>query len=278
MRLASPTVHAARRALRGAGGALVLAFVVVAILAPLLAPHDPYAMDPGHVLEPPGVGRWLGTDALGRDVLSRTLHGARISLGVGAAAVSVAVVAGTAIGAIAGYFGRLVDAAISRIVDVLFAFPDVLLALVVVAVLGPSLGNVTLAIGIVYTPIFARVSRSAVLSIARSGYVEAARAIGASDARILARHVLPNLVPLLIVQTSLALAFAVLAEAALGYLGLGVEPDAPSWGMMLQQGRPWFERAWWVAVFPGLAISLLVLGLNLVGDALRDAIDPRSRR
>lgn len=277
MNARSPTIAAARRALRGAGGVVVLSFLVIAIAAPLVAPHDPYAMDATRVLAPPGASHWFGTDALGRDVLSRTLHGARISLRVSAVAVSVALVAGALLGAIAGYFGRLVDATISRAVDVMFAFPDVLLALVVVAVLGPSLANVTLAIGIVYTPIFARVSRSGVLSIARSGYVESARAIGASDARILARHVLPNLVPLLIVQTSLALAFAVLAEAALGYLGLGVEPDAPSWGMMLQQGRPWFEHAWWVAVFPGLAISLLVLGLNLVGDALRDAIDPRSK-
>jgi peptide/nickel transport system permease protein len=234
-------------------------------------------MQVDHVLSAPGLHHWFGTDSLGRDVLSRVLYGARISLGVSVLSVAIALVLGTAIGLTAGYFGRWVDGTLSRLVDLMFSFPDILLALVVIAILGGSLLNLTLAIGIVYTPIFARIARGAVLVVRRADYVEAARATGAGDLRVMLRHILPNIFGPIMVQTSLSLAFAVLAEAALTYLGLGAEPDTPSWGMMLNQGTAWMQQAWWVAVFPGLAITVTVLGFNLLGDGLGDALDPTLR-
>ncbi len=259
------------------GAVVVVAYAVVALAAPLIAPYDPYSMQVDHVLAPPGPQHWFGTDSLGRDVLSRILYGARISLGVSVLSVAIALVLGTAIGLAAGYFGRWVDGTLSRLVDLMFSFPDILLALVVIAILGGSLVSLTLAIGIVYTPIFARVARGAVLVVRRADYVEAARATGAGDLRVMLRHVLPNTLAPIMVQTSLSLAFAVLAEAALTYLGLGAEPDTPSWGMMLNQGTAWMQQAWWVALFPGLAITVTVLGFNLLGDGLRDALDPALR-
>lgn len=266
-----------RGRLARAGAVAVVAYAAVALLAPLIAPYDPYSMQVDHVLAPPGLHHWFGTDSLGRDVLSRVLYGARISLGVSVLSVTIALVAGTAIGLCAGYFGRWVDGTLSRLVDLMFSFPDILLALVVIAILGGSLVNLTLAIGIVYTPIFARIARGAVLVVQRADYVEAARATGAGDLRVMLRHILPNTFGPIMVQTSLSLAFAVLAEAALTYLGLGAEPDTPSWGMMLNQGTAWMQQAWWVALFPGLAITFTVLGFNLLGDGLRDALDPSLR-
>jgi peptide/nickel transport system permease protein len=257
-----------------AAAAFVALVAVVAVTAPLLATHEPLAISRA-ALQPPGADHWLGTDQLGRDIFSRILYGTRISLRVAAGAVSLALLAGTLIGLLAGYFGRWLDAALSRLTDVMFSLPDILLALVVMAVLGQSLGNLTLAIAIVYTPIFARVCRGAVLSVRQQPYIEAARALGVSHMRIIARHVLPNVLGPLIVQTTLSLAFAILAEAALSFLGLSGQTDAPSWGPMLRQGKDFMEIAWWLAVFPGLAITLTVLSFNVLGDALRDALDPR---
>lgn len=260
-----------------AGLVLILIFLLMAVFAPLIAPYDPYRIDENAVLSPPSAEHPLGTDSFGRDVLSRMVYGAQISFKVGLISVGIALTAGVLIGAAAGYYGRWVDAALSRVIDVLFSFPDILLALVIMAVLGASLTNVMIAIGIVYTPIFARITRGAVLEIKESLFIDAARVLGAGRLTILRRHILPNVMAPLIVQTTLSLAFAILAEAALSFIGLGVEPDTPSWGIMLNEGKDWMEAAWWIAVFPGLAITSAVLGFNVLGDGLRDALDPRLR-
>ncbi|MGI6127560.1 MAG: ABC transporter permease [Planifilum sp.] len=260
-----------------AGLGLILLFLSMAVFAPLIAPYDPYRIDENAVLSPPSAEHPLGTDSFGRDVLSRMVYGAQISFKVGLISVGIALTAGVLIGAAAGYYGRWVDAALSRVIDVLFSFPDILLALVIMAVLGASLTNVMIAIGIVYTPIFARITRGAVLEIKESLFIDAARVLGAGRLTILRRHILPNVMAPLIVQTTLSLAFAILAEAALSFIGLGVEPDTPSWGIMLNEGKDWMEAAWWIAVFPGLAITSAVLGFNVLGDGLRDALDPRLR-
>ncbi len=260
-----------------AGLVLILIFMLMAVFAPLIAPYDPYRIDENAVLSPPSAEHPLGTDSFGRDVLSRMVYGAQISFKVGLISVGIALTAGVLIGAAAGYYGRWVDAALSRVIDVLFSFPDILLALVIMAVLGASLTNVMIAIGIVYTPIFARITRGAVLEIKESLFIDAARVLGAGRLTILRRHILPNVMAPLIVQTTLSLAFAILAEAALSFIGLGVEPDTPSWGIMLNEGKDWMEAAWWIAVFPGLAITSAVLGFNVLGDGLRDALDPRLR-
>ncbi|WP_373048363.1 ABC transporter permease [Vulgatibacter sp.] len=249
------------------------AWVLVALAAPWIAPFDPQALGE-HPLAPPSATHLLGADSLGRDLLSRVLHGARISLQVAAVSVAFALLVGGTLGLLAGHFGGWIDGAISRSTDVLFALPEVLLALVLLAILGTGLINLTLAIGIVYTPIFARIGRAAAIEERSRSYVEAARALGAGELRIVFRHLLPNVAPPLLVQTTLSFAFAILAEAALGFLGLGGEPDLPSWGNMLRDGKDWLEQAWWVAMVPGLAISAAVLALNVLGDGLRDALDP----
>ena len=256
---------------------VVLLYVAAALLAPWVAPYRPLANQPDY-LAPPSWTYWFGTDQTGRDIFSRVLYGARISLRVAGLSVGFALVVGTLVGLVAGYFGGWVDSVLSRATDVMFALPEILLALVVMAVLGPGLGKITLAIGIVYAPIFARVCRGSVQSVKRQPYVEAARALGLGRARILFRHILPNVLGPLIVQTTLSLAFAILAEAALSFLGLSGQTDAPSWGLMLRQGKDLMEIAWWVAVFPGLAITLAVFALNVFGDGLRDALDPRAAR
>ncbi len=260
-----------------AGLVLILIFLLMAVFAPLIAPYDPYRIDENAVLSPPSAEHPLGTDSFGRDVLSRMVYGARISFKVELISVGIALAAGVLIGAAAGYYGRWVNAALSRVIDVLFSFPDILLALVIMAVLGASLTNVMIAIGIVYTPMFARITRGAVLEIKGSLFIDAARVLGAGRLTILRRHILPNVMAPIIVQTTLSLAFAILAEAALSFIGLGVEPDTPSWGIMLNEGKNWMEAAWWIAVFPGAAITLAVLGFNVLGDGLRDALDPRLR-
>ncbi|WP_425560220.1 ABC transporter permease, partial [Kineococcus glutinatus] len=261
-----------------AAAALVpLAVVLVALLDDQLAPSGPNEVDVQNRLQGPSAQHWFGTDDLGRDVLSRVLLGARVSLQVGLVAVGISLVAGTLVGALAGYHGRWADAVLMRLMDVLFAFPALLLAIAVIAVLGPGTTNAMLAIGITYTPVFARVARAAVLGVREQVYVRASRSLGASDARLLLRHVLPNAAPPIIVQTSVSLGFAVLAEAALSFAGLGIQPPAPSWGRMLADGRGFLEQAWWMAVFPGAAIFLLVLSFNLLGDGLRDALDPQQR-
>lgn len=259
--------------LAAAAAAAVALVALAALLAPVITPYGP--LDLGDApLAAPSADHWLGTDQLGRDILTRVVYGSRISLAIAGIGVAASLVAGTAMGLLAGYFRGWVDGAVSRVTDVMFSLPDILLALVIMAVLGPGFDRITLAIAIVYTPIFARVCRGAVLSVSRQPYVEAARAMGLSSRRILARHILPNITGPLIVQTTLSLAFAILAEAALSFLGLSGEADAPSWGLMLRQGKDFLEIAWWVAVFPGVAITLTVLGFNLLGDGLRDAIDP----
>ena len=256
------------------GAVVIGVYVIMAIFAPWLAPHDPFAME-ADIIASPSRDNWLGADEQGRDILSRIIYGARVSLWVGIVSVGIALSAGTAIGVAAGYFGGWADAALSRLVDTLLSFPDIFLALVIMAILGESTTNVMIAIGIVYTPIFARIARGSVLQVKANAFIEAARALGVGHGRIMFRHVLPNIGAPLIVQTTLSLAFAILAEAALSFLGFGVEPDAASWGVMLDQGKDWMELAWWVAVVPGIAITLAVFGFNVLGDGLRDALDPR---
>ena len=259
------------------GSISLLLFLLMAIFAPVLAPYDPFYMDSSAPLAPPSAAHLLGTDNMGRDILYRIFFGARISLRVSLVSVTIATVAGVFLGVAAGYFGKLTDGVISRILEIMFAFPEVLLALLIMSILGPSLNNIMIAIGIVYTPIFARITRGAVLSVKDSLYVEAARSIGVKDSTIIVRHILPNILSPILVQVTLSLAFAILSEAALSFLGIGVEPDVPSWGIMLNNGKAWIEIAWWVGVFPGIAIALAVLGFNVLGDGLRDVLDPRLR-
>ena len=259
-------------------GLVVLSlFVAVAALGPLLAPYGENEVDVLGRLQAPSADHPFGTDELGRDVLSRVIVAARVSLLVGLVSVSIALVAGVALGLVAGFYGRWVDDVVMRLMDMLFAFPAILLALAILAVLGPGTTNVMIAIGIVYTPLFARITRASVLSVREEVYVRAARSLGVGDLRLLRLHILPNVLAPIIVQTSLSLAFAILSEAALSFLGLGVQPPDPSWGRMLLEGRGFVQQAWWMGVFPGAAIFLVVLSFNVVGDALRDALDPRQR-
>ena len=260
-----------------AGTVILLCFVTLALFAPLIAPYDPLTNDYGAILSPPGAAHLFGTDNLGRDILSRIIYGSRISLRVSIVSVTIATVAGVLLGVAAGYYGGIIDVVISRILEVMFAFPEVLLALLIMSILGASLNNIMIAIGIVYTPIFARITRGAVLTVKDSLYVEAATTMGIRKTTIIRRHILPNILSPIIVQVTLSLAFAILSEAALSFLGIGVEPDVPSWGMMLNYGKTWIELAWWVGFFPGVAIALSVLGFNVLGDGLRDVLDPRLR-
>jgi len=258
------------------GLAMVVVYAAVALTVPLLPLRDPLLPSTLR-LAGPSTEFPLGTDALGRDVLSRILFGARLSMQVAVVSVAIATVVGAVLGLVSGYLGGVVDLVIGRVMDVFFAFPAILLALGIVAALGPDPRNVILAIGVVYTPIFARVVRGPVLALRVREFVEAARAIGATPARIVVRHILPNLLSTLIVQISLALSWAVLTEGALSFLGLSAQPPAPSWGVMLNEGRQYLEFATHLAIFPGLAIMFAVLGFNLLGDGLRDALDPQRR-
>lgn len=257
------------------GFIVLLVYALMAVAAPILAPYDPLQMNPDKMLQTPSSDHILGTDQFGRDILSRVIYGSRISFKVGFISVGISLIAGVIMGVLAGYYGKWVDNLLSRIMDIMFAFPHILLALVIMAILGTSLTNVMIAIGIVYTPIFARIARGAVLSIKNSLYIEAARSIGVDDLTIMLRHILPNILAPIIVQTTLSFGFAIRAEAALSFLGLGVEPDVPSWGIMLNEGKDWLETAWWVSVFPGLAATLAILSFNVLGDGLRDALDPK---
>ena len=251
---------------------------IAALLAPLIAPYDPTAQNPLLQLQHPGLAHLMGTDEFGRDVFSRIIYGTRPSLAVGFIAVGIATIAGLAVGVTAGYCGRWVDNVLMRVMDVIFAFPDVLLAIAIVAMLGSSLPNVMIAIGVVYTPIFARISRSAVLGVMTMPFMEAAQAAGTPHLKIIARHVLPNIVAPVIVQISVSFAFAILTEAALSFLGLGIQPPAPSWGLMLSAGRQFIYTDPLLCLWPGIAIVLAVLAFNFVGDGLRDALDPRLER
>jgi peptide/nickel transport system permease protein len=256
---------------------LLLLIIVVAIFDDTFATEGAGARDVGNRLQPPSWDNPFGTDDLGRDILSRIILGASVSLKVGFLAVGFALLVGTTIGLLAGYYGRWIGDVLMRLMDMLFAFPAVLLAIAILAVRGPGAVNSALAIGIVYVPIFARVTRASVLGVREEVYVRASRSVGASDWRILTRHILPNAAPPIIVQTSISLAFAVLAEAALSFLGLGTQRPNPSWGLMLAEGRGYIDLAWWIAFFPGMAIFLTVLCFNLLGDGLRDVLDPRQR-
>lgn len=257
-------------------GLVIVAFyVMLALNAPLIAPHSPTRMEATRALEGPSAMHWLGTDRYGRDILSRIIFGARPTLTIAAGAVVLALLVGAPIGVIAGYFGHWLDNVLMRLMDVLLSFPALLLALVVIAVLGQLTVSVIFAIGLVYVPQFARIARSAVLGIKELEYVEAGRALGSSTLKLLQRHIVPNIMSPLIVQASLNLSLAVLYESALSFLGMGTQPPTPSWGLMLSDGRRFMELAPWTAIAPGVSIMLLVLGLNLLGDALRDLLDPR---
>lgn len=257
------------------GLALVLLYVIVALFASVLAPYSPIDQHAKDRLFAPGATYWLGTDEFGRDILSRLMHGATNSLRIAISAVAIACALGTGLGMIAGYVGGLLDNVIMRVMDLFFAFPAILLALAIVAALGPGAGNTIFAIATVYTPIFARVARGPVLALKEMEFVQAARATGDRSPRIIFSHILPNTLAPIIVQVSLALSWAMLTEAGLSFLGLGTIPPSPSWGSMLSDSRRMMEIAPWMAIFPGLAIMFGVLGFNLLGDGLRDALDPR---
>jgi peptide/nickel transport system permease protein len=274
-----PTIWASVRRQRLAltGFVIVAFFAAVAMVGPLVAPHGPTQQFPKDRLQRPSWTYPFGTDEFGRDILSRLLYGARISFEVGAIAVGIAGTLGVLLGMIAGYRGGWVDNVLSLLMDVVYAFPAILLAIAIITMLGNSLANVMVAIAIVYTPTFVRVVRGATLSVRNTAFVESAVALGASTPRILARHIFPNITAPLIVHASLNFAFAVLAEASLAFLGLGNKPPSPSWGSMVSSSYGFLQLAPWAAIFPGVAIALTVLGFNLLGDGLRDALDPRLR-
>jgi peptide/nickel transport system permease protein len=259
------------------GTGIVLFFILLAIFAPLLAPYGINEQKLSLRLQAPSKEHLFGTDDFGRDILSRVIYGARISLWVGFFSVLGSVVAGSLLGIIAGYYGRWIDGVISRIFDIMLAFPSILLAIGIVAVLGPSLQNALIAIAVINIPNFGRLIRSRVLSIKQEEYIMAAKAIGMSDTRILFHHILPNSMAPIIVQGTLAIATAIIEAAALGFLGLGAQPPNPEWGKMLADSKDFLTQAPWTMVFPGLAIMLTVLGFNLMGDGLRDALDPRMK-
>ncbi len=267
-----------------AGLFVFILLVIAAVLAPLLAPHDPTEQFRDALLVPPvwaengRAGFWLGTDAVGRDMLSRLIYGAQYSLFIGVVVVSIALSGGIFVGMIAGYFGGWIDNLIMRVMDVILAFPSLLLALVLVAILGPGLTNAMIAIAIVYQPHFARLARAAVMGEKEREYVTAARVAGAGNLRLMFKTILPNCLAPLIVQATLSFSSAVLDSAALGFLGMGAQPPASEWGTMLAEAREFILRAWWVVTFPGLAILISVLAINLMGDGLRDALDPKLKK
>ena len=259
-------------------GLIVLAILVgCAVLAPVLPLADPIQIDSRHALYSPGTPFLFGSDQYGRDVFSRVIYGGRVSLMVGPIAVVIALVPGVVTGLVAGYYGRWLDTFLMRIVDVMLAFPGILLALGIVAVLGPSLTSLMIAVGISSIPTYARLTRASVLSARENLYVDAARVVGARDVTILLRHILPNVVAPVIVVSTLGVGAAILVAATLSFLGLGSQPPTPEWGRMLSEGRQYLREQWWIATFPGMAIMLTVLALNVLGDGLRDALDPRLR-
>jgi len=272
-----PWPPALRNALVLFGAAIIVAMVLLAALASIVSPYDPTEMKVVDALQRPSLAHPFGTDRFGRDVLSRTIHGSRIALGVAAASIGLALVAGTVLGLVGGYAGGAADLVIGRVMDILFSFPTLILAIGIAAMLGPGLENASLAIAVVYAPLFSRVVRGPVIAEAAKEYALAALGLGAGAFRVVFRHILPNVLAPLIVQASVSLAYAILTEAALSYLGLGTQPPAPSWGTMLNEGRTYLETAPWMSVFPGLAIMLAVLGFNLLGDGLRAVLDPQLR-
>ncbi|HUR88668.1 MAG TPA: ABC transporter permease [Ramlibacter sp.] len=277
----SPGRRALRRLVRRRaamfGLCIVVAFVLVAVLAPQFSPYDPVATSWSAVRKAPSPQFWFGTDELGRDVLSRVIYGSRASLLAGVVSVSISMLLGIPIGLLAAYVGGWTDLVISRFTDAMLAVPFLILAIALAAFLGPSLTNAMIAIGVSATPIFIRLTRAQVLAVKVEDFVEAARAVGNPHWRIALRHILPNVLPPLIVQATLAIAAAVIAEASLSFLGLGQQPPAPSWGSMLNTAKNFVDQAPWMAIWPGVSIFLLVLSFNLLGDGLRDALDPRHK-
>jgi peptide/nickel transport system permease protein len=265
-----------KSALVGLG--IVLFFVIIGVLAPLLAPAPFDGFNPASTLLPPGAEHWFGTDDLGRDIFSRILYGARISLWVGFFSVVGSIIIGVFLGLIAGYYGKWLDTVISRFFDIMLAFPSILLAIAIVAMLGPSLFNALIAIAIVNIPTYGRLVRSRVLTVKEEEYITAAKVIGMADSRILFQHVLPNCMAPVIVQGTLGIATAIIEAAALGFLGLGAQPPQPEWGKMLSDSREYLTHAPWTMIFPGVAIMLTVLGFNMFGDGLRDALDPKLKQ
>ena len=280
--LERPMQRALRRVVKRKGAmiglALITAFIVLAIAAPLVAPYDPVATSWALVRKPPSMAHWLGTDDLGRDVLSRVIFGARASLLAGAISVGIALSIGVPVGMLSGYRGGFIDALISRITDAMLACPFLILAIALAAFLGPSLGHAMIAIGISATPIFVRLTRGEVMNVKIEDYIDAARSVGDSNLRITVVHILPNIMPALLVQATLSVAAAIIAEASLSFLGLGQQPPFPSWGSMLNAAQRFLTNAPWMAIWPGLAIFLVVLSLNLLGDGLRDALDPQQEK
>lgn len=277
-RLRRVTGFGRRNPLGAIGIGIIVVFVLVAAFAPWLAPHDPYAMDSSVILAPPGPGHWMGTDDFGRDVMSRIIWGSRISLTVGLIAVGLGTTTGAIIGMVSAYFGGKLDYAVQRLMDMLMAFPMLVLALAMVAALGSSISNVILALAVVIAPNAARVIRSSVLSIKEKPFIEAAQNLGYSHTRILFAHILPNCLAPYIILATAGLGGAILSEASLSFLGLGAVPPEPSWGAMLSgKTQRYMTEAPWLAIFPGLAITLVVFGFNFLGDALRDILDPRLR-
>lgn len=267
-----------RNTLAKTGLVVIAIYLIVAFVGPFFVPFDPLLPDLPNTLKAPSFEHFFGTDEFGRDIFSRIIFGARISLFIGVGAVAISFVVGTILGSAAGYYGGKTDAIIMRIMDIKLSFPEILLAIVVVTILGPGLQNVVIAVGIQSTPMFARVIRSTVLSVKESDYVLAARALGASNRRILFKHVLPNCMAPMIVLGTLRIGTAIITASGLSFLGLGAQPPIPEWGAMLASGRNYLRSAFWVATIPGLAIMAVVFGFNLLGDGLRDAMDPRMKK
>ncbi|ALS77241.1 ABC transporter permease [Planococcus kocurii] len=260
------------------GGLIILFYIFIAIFAPVLAPYHPHEINLDNKLIPPSMEHWMGTDDKGRDILSRILYGSRLSMGVGFAAVAFGGFFGITLGLIAGYYGKWLDTIIMRCMDVLLAFPGILLALAIVSALGPSLINVTIAVGAFSVPLFARIVRGSTLEVKQLEYIDAIRSLGARDGTIIFKHILPNILSPIIVQGTLRVATAILSAAGLSFLGLGAQPPSSEWGTMLSSGRDFLFTAPYIAIFPGLAIAFLVLGFNIFGDGLRDAFDPRMKK
>ncbi|KGR77915.1 nickel transporter permease [Ureibacillus manganicus] len=261
-----------------AGATVVFTIMILAILAPLIAPYDPTHIDMSKKFQGPSSEHWLGTDDKGRDILSRLLFGSRISLTVGILSTLLGAIVGVVLGIVAGYYGKWIDSVIMRICDVLLAFPGLLLALAIVSILGPSTTNTIIAIAIFAVPTFARIVRGSTLSVKKLEYVDAIRAMGSRDTRIIFKHILPNITSPIIVQATLYIASAIITASALSFLGLGTQPPDPEWGTMLSNGRSYIAQAPHITLFPGLVILLVVVGFNLFGDGLRDALDPKSKK
>lgn len=257
------------------GLGLFIAMLVLALLAPLIAPHDPLDQNLSNVLQPPSMQHWMGTDGYGRDTLSRVLYGARISLFIATVSIGAALIIGTLIGLVSGYIGGRFDILTMQAMDVLLAFPTLILGLIIVAMLGPSIASLAMAIAIAAIPPFARIARAPTIVVKDREFVEAGRALGFSDRRLMFRHILPNIAPEVLVMGSLWLATAIRVEASLAFVGLGVSPPTATWGMMIREGFDTILDSFWLAIFPSIAILIVVFGLNLLGDGLRDAVDPR---